>query len=551
MKRTFILAFSFLLLLTCDAFAKTWQDGHISITAQSISYNKPRNMIEAVGSVVINGKDFKISSSYAKYYPLNKNIIVEEQFLMEIEAYKISGSRLEYNAATGIGNVLIVRINFGQTFLGGSFMRMEEDQYNILNAYFTGCNRPDSDYHGSSNEIVFYPRTGLLVGYWGTFWIGSTPTVPLPTLVYSAPVPKKPKVKSAVLGPPKNEKRQIERKRDVFPRPGLGFNTEDGYFLVQPFDAYPGPKSYMRTFLSWSEKKNLGLAVAANYILWNDRNEGEVRIGTTSEDKNFGGITHFMSFGPKLLTKEQRDKYVYDKYFPGNKYLIEGEINYSLRERIHLFKNEGPFGRVSFLPKVTLRANRNFILDNEYFTYYAETNWALVTEESTGVGGQREEAKADVTFDYPLWFLGNFSAKSQIDLIGYMEDPLDILGNSYWNSATQDMSLTQNWGDILETGIGNTHIYFNNGSTPYEFEGYWFSPYDTLKLFTRLNFFSNSLAWNGRYDLPSQEWRSLTYDLTIGMHCYDIVASYGLFKDSFGENWTEFTMSASLTPSKW
>lgn len=544
--RPFFISIFLLVILSSCVLAKSYTDSFVSVTAAEITYNKLRGLYEVTGDVTIWAEGMKITTNYARYYPATKSVIVDDQFLMEVDAYRISGSRLEYNFAEKTGNAMIVRINFGETFLGGSFMKMDEDSYNILNAYFTGCNKSDSDYHASSNEIVFYPKTGLMVGYWGTMWIGSVPTIPIPTFVYGAPVPKLKTEKKESARP---KRKLIKRERDIFPRSGLGQNSEDGYFVIIPFDSYPNPKSYIRTFLSWAEIKNFGLGTAANYILWNDINEGEIRAGTTNGDGAFGGLTHMFSFGNSLLSKEEEKKYVYDKYFPGNKYMYEFEVNMSYRERINIYKNEGPYGRVSFLPKLSLRANRNnFINDN--FTYFSEVNWAYVSEESSGTSGQREEFLADVTFDYDLWLLGNLQAKSQIDLIGYMDLPLDQ-ENGFWNSSTQDLSLTQKWGDVLETGFGNTHIYFNNGATPYEFEQYWFSPHDTFTSHAMLNFWASSLVYDGRHYLPSGDWKSLRYSLVVGMHCYNILSSYELVRNELGEESTNFLLTVELTPSKW
>jgi hypothetical protein len=531
------------------SFAEVYEDKFIKIWAQKVTYNKYRKVVEAVGKVSVKTDEFRIDSPYVKYFPDTKKLVADDKFTMQINAYKIYGSRLEYNIASKTGSVMIVRINFGETFLGGSFMKINNGKFDILNAYFTGCNLSASDYHVSSTEIVFYPRTGLLVAYWGIFWIGPVPTLPIPTFVYTAPIPK-------IGGPAKKsskpKKKYIERKRDVFPRSGLGSNQEDGYFLVQPFDYYSGPRSYMRSHLSWAEKKNFGIATAFNYFLWGEIHEGEIRAGVNAEDGTFGGLTYIYSFGPRLLDDYEDNKYVYDKYFIGNKYFFEFEINGSYRERINLYKNTGPFSRVSFLPKATLRANRNNFI-NEHLTYFSEVSFAEVSEESSSlvsdevyiVSGQRTNFKGDVTFDYDLWLLGRFTAKSDFSLLDYGD-----MGQ--WNTATQNLGLSQDWGGILETGIGHRHIYMNDGSTPYEFEGYWFSPFDTLSTYGKLNLFFSHLIYDAQYDLPSQNWRKIEYGLSLGMHCYNIVSSYVLFKDpTTGEELTEFNITAELAISRW
>jgi len=541
-----VLVFLFLFPGICNA--ELYEDANVKIWAKEVAYNKLRKIVEATGDVSVKGADFRVKGQYVKYFPATKMLIAEDQFNMEIDEYRIAGSRLEYNVVTKDGNIMIVRINFGETFLGGSFMKMDEDKYDILNAYFTGCNSPDSDYHTSSTEIVLYPKTGLIVAYWGLFWVGNIPTIPVPTFVYTAPVPEPPEKK---IKKKKEKKYTIKREHEIFPTPGLGYNTEDGYFLIQPLDYYFGEHHYMRTHLSWSEAKQFGLATALNYILWTDIHEGEIRLGATNGDGTFGGLSYIFSFGPNLLSKEEKEKYVYDKYFPGNKYMYELEVNASYKERINIYKNEGPFNRVSFLPMVSLRANRNHFI-NKHLTYFGELNWASVSEESSNTEGQRQVIKADVAFDYDVPVLGHFQAMSEVDLRTYsgMENTWAVTYES-WNTATQKLSFKRDFGEVLEIGLGHRHIYMNEGETPYDFEGYWFAPFDTLSTFAQLNLWYSSLIYDAQYDLPSQNWRSIRYGLRWGLHCYDVIADYMLLRDYEGNEWTEFTITIELTPSRW
>jgi len=483
--------------------AAVYEDNYIKIYATSVTYNRLRRMYEATGSVSVKGPDFRVSSPYVKYYPDTRTFVADDKFTMDLEgkAYRIFGRRLEYNLAEKTGNAMLVRINFGETFLGGSFMKIdrEEGRFNILNGYFTGCNLPDSHYHVSSTEIVFYPRTGLMVAYWGIFWLGPVPTVPVPTFVYNAPVPELPEEEGEGSGKP--AKKYINRKRDIWPKSGLGYNSEDGYFATLPFDYYFGPHHYMRTHLSWSEEYNLGIATGLNYILWTDRLEGEFRVGTNNGEGTYGGVTQIMAFGRRLLDRHEDEKYVYDDYFPGNKYWGELAIDYSDRERINYYKNSGPFNRVSFLPKVSLRANRNNFI-NDDFTYFSEVSWAKVSEEGSGASGGRRNFKGDVTFSKELWLLGVFGARADYDFHEYDSEEEF---HRFWDTATQNLSLTKDWWGVLETGIGHTHIFFNKGGTPYEFEGYWFSPYDTLSTSAKLNFFFITLTYSATHDRPTEE----------------------------------------------
>ena len=109
--------------------------------------------------------------------------------------------------------------------------------------------------------------------------------------------------------------------------------------------------------IGYMERKNMGIGLKTNYII-NEFNEGEVRLAQNAGDGGYGGLTHYMHIGPKIIPEDEEEWLIYDTYAQSGKYSYELEINQSFRERINLDENKGPFNRVSFLPKVTLKSNR-------------------------------------------------------------------------------------------------------------------------------------------------------------------------------------------------
>ena len=542
----FIFLFSFAVIPSAKA--------QINITADNVVYDKYREAEIASGHVKVSAPDFRITGLHVRHYPKRKRIIAEDEFTLEMEGYRIFGTKLDFYYDEKTGQASMVRINFGRTYLGGGHLRIHKDKFNILNGYFTDCNSPFSHYHISSNEIILYPKTGLIVAYWATFWVGPVPVLPVPTFVYSAPPPpskfvqvKPEKVKE------EREKGVVKGAKTEAPVAKLGSNPIDGWFIKQPFNWYITPWWYYKFQLTYMEKKQLGIGLRTNYCLFNDINEGELRIANSSGDGTWGGITHYLSFGPKLYSKEEEEELIYNKFKPGGKRWFELELLGSHRERINLDENIGPYSRVSFLPKATLRWNRRPVFVRE-LTFFAEASGAKVSEEATD-GSIREanrgEVSGDFTYKIDLPYLGEFTAKIDGAYIEYKDIKYVTVTKEYWAHSTQSLSLKSNFGDVLITEIGHEHYIHLDGESPFEFEEYWYSPFDTFIAGAKLNFLYNSFQFKGMYDLPSNEFRRLFYEYVMGMHCYDLIFTYQIIRDFLGETTEEFTFGFDLVPSRW
>lgn len=529
----------------------------VTITADYTKYDKYRDVLIAKGNVIVKGPDFQIESPYVIRYFKEGKIWAMDRFVFKKEGYVISGSSMEYYYLQDTGNAERVRINFGETFLGGRYMTMDPDKFEIYDGYFTGCNEPQSHYHISAQQVTLYPSTGVIVAYYATTWVWVAPVIPVPTFVYSAPVPKN---KFEAIGKKaKAEKMSSEgeqRKEEIHvqqPVPEIGANVVDGSFIRQGFNWYFTPRSYVKTLLSYAEKTHFGASLATNYIL-NDRSEGELRMGSNEIEQSYWGITHYISFGPKLISKYDEDSLIYEYYKPGGKYSYELDLTYSNRERPNHDLNEGPFTRVSFTPKTTLISNRKplpFLGDP--FSYYAEASTANVSEEvpepesplpnSYITSSPMTNYYADILYASNWGWLGKFNAGVDSAASDYGD-----LGS--WDRAEQKFALQEEYFDHLSLTYAHSHYINQEGASPYLFEGYWYSPYDTFTGSIKYKAWWSYLSMKASYNLPSWDLFKVSYELLLGMHCYNLIFQYDIKRDADVLR-SEFNFSFELVPSRW
>jgi hypothetical protein len=526
----------------------------LKITADYKHYDKYRDVLIAKGNVVVEGSDFRIESPYVIRYFKDDKIMAMDKFEFEKEGYRISGSALEYYYWKNTGNAEKIRVNFGKTFMGAREVAIGKDKFEMYDAYFTGCNAPSSHYHFSAQHITLYPNTGLIVAYFATGFVWIVPVIPLPTFVYSAPVPKSKFIKKKLLTPDKTRAEAVDQEiKTTQPVPEIGNNPVDGTFIRQGFNWYFTPKKYAKLLLSYMGTNHFGAGLSVNYIL-SERNEGELRLGSNEGERFYWGLTHYISLGPKLLSREDEEQQLYDFYRPGGKYSYELEAKYSFRERINLDNNIGPFSRVSFTPKITLRSNRKPLpYLGEPFTYFAEASYANVSEEVSefetssqegfAQSSPRRNYFADITYTGNLGFLGDLQAVVDLSLSDYGK-----MGS--WDTSRQHLILQQRFFDKLTFEYGHIHYIMQRGYSPYVFEGYYYSPYDQFVGGLGIKAWYSTFKFTTLYNLPSWDLYNVKYEWLFGMHCYDLVFVYNL-RNAGDVFRSEFNFSIELVPSRW
>lgn len=526
----------------------------IKISADYKHYDRYRDVLIAKGNVVVTGPNFRIESPYVIRYFKDEKILAMDKFEFEKEGYRISGSSLEYYYLKNSGNAEKVRLNFGKTFFGARYMVMGNEKFEMYDAYFTGCNAPSSHYHFAAQNLSLYPDTGLVVANYATCFIWIAPVIPVPTFVYSAPVPKSKFIKKSPLGMHKSRADAVDENiKTTQPVPEIGSNSVDLSFIKQGLNWYFTPKKYVKALVSYSGRNHLGLGLSANYIL-SDWNEGEFRLGFNEGERTYGGWTHYISLGPKIMSDKDDEQQIYDFYRPGGKYSYELELKYSDRERINLDRNEAPFSRVSFTPKVTLRSNRKPVpFLGKQFTYFAEASYANVSEEVSEFETPSPEgythSSPRTNYFADITYLGN------LGLLGDLKAVIDGSFSDYgkigsWDTSRQQIYLRQNYFDKLTLEYGHIHYIMQRGFSPYIFEGYYYSPYDQFVGGLSLKAWFSTFKFNASYNIPSMDLYNAKYEWIFGMHCYNLIFAYNLRND-IDKYRGEFNFSFELVPSRW
>ena len=484
---------SCLLSLTLPAFA---QEKDLIINAENILYDKERNLIEASGSVEAIFKDLKVTANHLIYNTTQSRILAERGFSLYLENYELAGQKLDYFLKKREGMAQEVKVDFRGLKLTGALVKIDPEKIDLQSASFASCSQDVPHYHLSAAEIVLYPKTGWIIFFWGVFWLADVPALPVPTYVYD-------------VGP------VGARRKNVAPLPEIGFNEQDGSYINERIAWRFSAETYGRLTLSYATLKGWGGGLEGNYII-NEWNEGNARIFGSQVDGLWGGLSHVYSFGKEMEAREE-EIFIYKLFEIPARRQVELETDLSFRERIN-------YERVSFLPNITLRLNEINLRDS-YLKAHGSLSLGSVTEESTGLSSSRANLKAGLSYDLDLRLFGVLTSGLNLDYVSYG------LGQRWtrWEGRTK---LNKQWGG-LETGVGYNHYFLIDGSSPFNFEKYRFSPFDVFNADAFVHFGVTRFGVDTYFNLPAWDPKDIDYVIKSEFHCFELTATWRAIRKEF------------------
>jgi hypothetical protein len=489
MKRS--LSGLFILFLLSPAFATLKE---LTINADTVNVEKAQHRIEAAGSVEAVYKDVVLNADHVIYNTSAETFYADRGFRLFYNGVTFEGRTLEYQLVSREGIATDTFFHYQRVALGGSRLNLADDQIEIKGANFTTCDLTAPHYRVTASDILLYPQYGWLVAYWGYFWLGRFPVVPMPTYIYDFNA-------------------EARAQKNLPPFPAIGSDPLDGNYISETL-AWHIRREFSGTYtLSYAANKKLGGGAQANYIV-NDRNSGSLRLYGNAVDGLFGGVTHYFVFGDTISepNKAQVDLFPLPKY-----HQFELETDLSLRERIN-------YQRVSLTPGFSLRTRRVVLLRPEA-KCDLELKSALVAEE----GNIRL-----TTGGYNLRFYGDFPEFP----IGFVTPSL-LLDATYYGNGTRwvkpqlALDVAKRFSRDLSLSGTYSHYLSVDGTSPFNYELYRFRAVDRLQSTVAFKNGETGCKVHASYFLDNWSPEDIDYSLLFRLHCYDLEATYRSMRGEF------------------
>ena len=479
-----LLLFTTLLMMMNISYAG---EKELVINATSLMYDKDGSRVEAKGSVEAVYRDSRMTGEHMVYYSISREAKLDSGFDLTFNGLNFSGKTLDYNLSSESGNATEVKMKYDRAYISGGEVSFSHDRVSLKNANFTTCDLESPHYHISAAEIDLYQKQAWLVAYWGIFWLGPLPSLPIPVYVYDFKAGQK-------------------GKKNVMPYPEAGVNSNDGFWIKETMSWHLQPELNGNYNISYAANKGVGGEFSLQHQIDEDR-ENDANISLNAAEAPSGGIEYRESFGREI--RERHDLAmlpveVYKQFY--------FDLNLTGRERIN-------YERVSKTPEITLGMRRTTLLDG-WLEYSAAVG--SIAEESSGKSLSRENVNATVW--YPIF--DGFSTDLNFDasLYGDMTSWLKILGG---------IDYANRLNNILAYDIGYSHYFKNRGQSAFNYEKYRFNSMDKIGLSIYSTSSAGRYMFSCSYILPDLEPQDIDYTAGLMVHCFNVDLTYRAMRGEF------------------
>ncbi len=470
------------------------QNKDLTINANDVSYEKDKSRVVAQGSVEVVYKDVIVYGNDIVYLTQSEEVHAKDGFVLTYEGISIEGDSLVFEIKDKKGQAKDISFIYRGIYLGGQSIDLEPDKFVLKNATFSTCDLEDKHYRVTAAEINFYPKYGWLVAYWGYFWLGPVPVVPMPTYIYDMMAEEK-------------------ARKNLAPFPEFGSNDEDGWYVNERLAWHVRRELSGSYSISYAEKKGLGLGVEADYIV-NDSSNGNARVYGNAYDGMWGGLTHRFLFGEEI---EEADSQ-FGLFFALPRYhQYELETTISHRERVN-------YQRVSLNPDVALKTRQGKLFWPEA-SYDAQLKLGMIDEEDNIRLG-RGAAEFNFYWDFPEVDIGDITPSIGVDASFYSN-------GTKWIKSTGGLNLRKAFSENLIFGLGYLHYFLVKDQSPFLFEMYRFDKSDRLTSDLFFVVGETGVGIAASYFADRWDPEDIDYSLFFKGHCYNLVVTYRSLRREF------------------
>lgn len=485
----------FILLFVClFSFSVSAQSKDLVINGDNVTYDRENGLVEAAGSVEVIFNDVRITGNYLVYNTKLNKAWADRGFTLNYSDISLEGKTLEYEIKTKKGRATDISFVYHGIELDGRSIDLSEEEFKLKNAAFTTCDIDDTHYRVTASDINFYPKHGWLVAYWGYFWLGPFPVVPMPTYIYD----------------------MLAHERDrknIPPFPEVGSNDEDGTYINERLAWHIRRELSGSYSITYATKKGLGGGLEIDYILDED-SRGNARLYANGIDGPHGGITHSLFFGSEIID-ESEDFLSFFALPKQRQYQLDTML--SFRERIN-------YQRISYYPNFVLKTREGKLLRDEA-NLDAEFELGLVAERYNARLA-RATGLLDFSWDFPETDFGDLTPHLSLDGRYYSN-------GAEWEKTIGQLDLRKTFSDNIVLGLGYLHYFSIFGASPFNYEMYRFNPADRLTSDLFFVVGETGVGVSTSYYLDTWQPEDIDYSLLFKMHCYNLQVKYRSIRREF------------------
>lgn len=478
---------TFLFLVLLFSVPVLAQEKDLMINASGLNFDREKGIVEATGSVEAVYHDVKITGEHMVYNEASREAYLDSGFNFIYGDLNFSGQTLKYNLNSESGQGTMTKIKYQNANISGTEVDFNRAEAKVRNATFTACDLVPPHYHLSASEIDLFQKQGWLAAYWGVFWLGSFPSIPIPVYVYDFNAGRK-------------------GQKNVMPYPEVGSDSEDGSWVMETMSWHLRPDLNGTYSVEYSANRGFGFGFLTNYLIDQDqRLEQDIFV-----DGGVGprmGMEYSRQFGPSL--KDNKNISLIPD-LDTKQYQLD--TRFLSRERIN-------YEEVSMCPDIAFSFRSLEFLAGKLD---GSVSAGQIGEQSSGLWTGRENLSANLS--YP--FAGDFTLSGAVDASYY--------GNGVeWVKVPGNIGYTKKINSVLTSRLNYFHYFEDYGQSPFNYENYRFFGNDQIGFGLTSKTEYLNLTFNCSYLLPDLAPQDIDYTMGMLLHCFEVNVTYRATRQEF------------------
>ncbi|NBV42940.1 LPS-assembly protein LptD, partial [bacterium] len=182
--KRYLIRILILTLLGNGSLSALPKQGTVEIAGESVEYNVSTNYLSATDNVIVRYNKYVLKTDELAYDIYSKSLLASGNVKIAAPSQSYEARYISYNAITLEGHADHLSARVGKLSLTGDTMVLADNTVRIKNATLTGCSGDPPDYRIEAEQLILYPKWGVLVAVNNWIYLGNTRLFWMPTFIY-------------------------------------------------------------------------------------------------------------------------------------------------------------------------------------------------------------------------------------------------------------------------------------------------------------------------------------------------------------------------------
>lgn len=464
----------------------------VALDASVIDYDLENRALSASGNVQVAYKKYISHSNYLKYTAGDQLTILSGNINIVGPSQNIKAERINYNGGLYSGTIEPFNAKIGKMSITGKSASISPTKIIISKASITGCEASPPDYIIRASELLLYPQWGVLVSFDNWVYVGSIPTLWMPTFIYGSRDYSLFASNSSI------------PEFGITPREGAHIRQKFGYFVDHQnsgvfsigLSQHRGPLVSVSHFLSTHDHLHFHFLGASN--------------GSDGIEYAAKGAIDIIT-EPKQTDTHDDTLLAMFESFNNSLRLPPGQVQFGTTHRENISDS-----RVSKPYFISFELNDVSLINRETRLSGKLGRSHIIEETLTYKHADDGETNVSGTLSHQIPISSSTSLDLQTFYIGYLYD-----SQSPWHRLFGRAAVRERWSPAIEAEISLSQKLWNTeNKSPFEFERRYAIEGTEIGIKLTSKVGTTIMGVEANYDIDNKKYRNIDFIVTPEYHCW-------------------------------